>query len=33
LIDTSGEFADTRKQVEAVWQTLETLIPPGTTHR
>lgn len=27
LIDTSGEFADTRRQIEAVWQTLQKLIP------
>lgn len=32
LIDTSGEFADTRRQIEAVWQTLRTLIPHATNH-
>jgi len=32
LIDTSGEFADTRKQVEALWQTLQTLAAHGTDH-
>ena len=32
LIDTSGEFADTRKQVEALWQTLQTLAAQGTNH-
>jgi dephospho-CoA kinase len=30
LIDTSGEFADTCRQIEAVWQTLHTLIPHPT---
>ena len=25
LIDTSGEFGDTRRQVESLWQTLQTL--------
>jgi len=32
LIDTSGEFADTRKQVEALWQTLQTVAAHGTDH-
>src|ERR1043165_7650960 len=32
LIDTSGDFADTRKQVKAVWQTLQTVNPHRTNH-
>ena len=32
LIDTSGEFVDTRRQIEAVWQTLQTLIPHTANH-
>jgi dephospho-CoA kinase len=30
LVDTSGEFADTRRQVESLWQMLQTLIPHNT---
>lgn len=30
LIDTSGEFADTRRQVEVVWQTLQPLSAHST---
>ena len=32
LIDTSGEFPDTRRQIEAVWHTLQTFIPHPTNH-
>ena len=32
LIDTSGEFAETRRQVESLWQTLQTLKAKSTNH-
>ena len=32
LIDTSGEFADTRRQVETLWETLQPLAAHRTNH-
>jgi dephospho-CoA kinase len=32
LIDTSGEFADTRRQVETLWETLQPLAARRTNH-
>ena len=32
LIDTSGEFAETRRQVEALWETLQSLAAHKTEH-